>query len=116
MREFTREEVISRYENIVKRWNESKDLIRLFPDKYEDICRKLEALKNGMEFSVKYMTKEVVMDMGAKLCGVQQAYGAKNKMVREYKNDDYRYETDIPYFVDRCINSSLTNLNSGEEK
>lgn len=42
-----REELIERYENIVKKWQGNSDLLKLFPEKYKEMVMKLEALKNG---------------------------------------------------------------------
>ena len=52
LKEYSREELVQRYENIIKRWQDSDNLIRLFPEKYNEICLKLELLKSGAEFKV----------------------------------------------------------------
>ena len=55
-----RKEIIKRYEKIVNKWDKDPDLKRLFPDKYVDICRKLEALKTGVNYIIKDVTKECI--------------------------------------------------------
>lgn len=91
-KQITRQEIIDRYERIVERWNKDGELIRLFPSKYKDICRKLEGLKNGAKYTVKNVTKDVIMDVGARICRVQQTYGINNRMVRSFKKDNYEYK------------------------
>lgn len=54
-----RTEIIKRYENIKSRWDNDKDLIRILPEVYEDICRILEGLKVGAEFKIIDRTQEL---------------------------------------------------------
>lgn len=107
IKQITRQEIIDRYERIVERWNKDEELIRLFPDKYKDICRKLEGLKNGAEYTVKDVAKDAVMDAGARICGAQQTGGINNRMVRSFKKDNYEYKTDFPEFIDKCVVNKL---------
>ena len=113
IKQITRQEIIDRYERIVERWNKDGELIRLFPDKYKDICRKLEGLKNGAEYTVKDVAKDVVMDAGARICGAQQTGGINNRMVRSFKKDDYEYKTDFPEFIDKCVVNKLKQIKGG---
>lgn len=99
----SRDEVIRRYQNIVKRWDEDNTLIKMFPDKYKEICDKLRALQDGHEFTQTDVTRECIMDMGAKIRDIQQLYGGKDGVLSDYSKAKYQYETDIPKFVDRVI-------------
>lgn len=109
-RQYSREELIKRYENIVERWNNDGDLIRLFPEKYEEICMKLQALKDGAEYRIYDATYEVVdmiMDMGAKIRDTQQMYDGSGRVLKDCKKSKYEYKTDIPNFVDKIIEDKL---------
>ena len=109
-RQYSREELIKRYENIVERWNNDGDLIRLFPEKYEEICMKLQALKDGAKYRVYDATYEVadmVMDMGAKIRDIQQMHDGTGRVLKDYKKSKYKYKTDIPDFVDKIIDNKL---------
>lgn len=107
---FTKEELIQRYENIVERWNDDGDLIRLFPEKYEEICAKLQALRNGAEYRIydaREEMKDMVMDMGAKIRDIQQMYDGSGRTLKDCKKSKYEYKTDIPDFVDKIIENKL---------
>ena len=54
-----RKEAIERYEKIKSRWEESKNLIRILPDVYAEICLKLKALKKGLDFNIVDKTHEL---------------------------------------------------------
>ncbi len=71
---------------------------------------KLEALKAGMPYKIYDSTdelKDMIMDMGAKMWGVQQTFGRNNRLVKSYKRNNYKYKTDIPEFVDEVIKRSM---------
>ena len=100
-------EIIKRYEKIIEKWNDDETLIKMFPEKYREICLKLEALKAGIPYTITDVTKESIQDMGAKICGVQQTYDKRNRLVRDFRNCNYEYKTDIPKFVDRITRQTL---------
>ena len=105
-----RQDIINRYESVVKKWNTDGDLIRLFPEKYKEICMKLQALKNGVEYTItESITKKLVEDMGAMIWGIQQCnpLDANGGVVKDIKNSNYEYQTDIPEFVGKIIKYSI---------
>ncbi len=105
-----RQDIINRYESIVKKWNTDGDLIRLFPEKYKEICMKLQALKNGVEYTItESITKKLVEDMGAMIWGMQQynPLDANGGVVKSIKNSNYENQTDIPEFVDKIIKYNI---------
>lgn len=111
-KQYTREELIERYENIVKRWQDSESLIRLFPEKYEEICMKLEGLKAGADYRVYDATYEVldmVADMGAKIRDIQQTdpLDETRGVVKDHNKSSYEYKTDIGDFVDSITKDRL---------
>ncbi|MBD5589122.1 hypothetical protein [Clostridium botulinum] len=52
LKNYSRIDLIKKYEDIKKRWIRDRDLIRILPDTYNNICRKLEGLKNGTDFRI----------------------------------------------------------------
>lgn len=105
---FSLEDIIRRYEKIVERWNSDprQTLKRLFPGKYKEIHAKLEALKAGSPYRIYDATDEVkkmIMDMGAKMWGVQQMYDGTGRVVKDFRKCNNN-KTDIPEFVDKLIN------------
>lgn len=52
-------DIIKRYEIIKNKWDNDKDLKRILPEVYEDICRKLEGLKQGAEYTITDKTSEL---------------------------------------------------------
>ncbi len=100
----SRKEIIKRYEDIVKKWNEDCDLIELYPEKYKEILLKLEALKNGYEYKVKDITLDCWQDMFVKMWSAQRYYDSADRMVGDVKKCNYDFKTDIPEFVDKLIN------------
>lgn len=54
-----RADAIQRYENIKLKWDNDEDLKRILPETYEDICRKLEGLKAGVEYKIIDKTNEL---------------------------------------------------------
>lgn len=111
MQKYSREELIKRYENIVERWNNGGNLIRLFPEKYEEICMKLQALKDGTKYKIydaRDEVKDMVMDVGAKIRDTQQMYDGTDRTLKDCKKSKYEYKTDIPDFVDKIIENKLS--------
>lgn len=103
-----RQELIKRYENIIKRWNDSDNLKRLFPGKYKEIHIKLEALKSGVPYRVYDATdelKDMIIDMGAKIRDVQPLFDGS--MLGDKVKSNYKYKTDIPDFVDEIIKINM---------
>lgn len=114
MNKIDRQELINRYENIIKKWNNSS-LKRLFPDKYKEIYMKLQILKAGLPYKTYDATdelKDMIMDMGAKMCGMQKMWLRNKKkkgVLKNHKKQKYEYKTDIPDFVDKVIENKLYN-------
>lgn len=56
-----RNDIIKRYENIVKKWDSDPDqtLKNLFPEKYIEIKEKLKLLKEGFDFTITNRTDEL---------------------------------------------------------
>ncbi len=110
-KEIERQNIIKRYENIVKRWQEEDDgnMTCLFPEKYKEICLKLELLKAGVDYKIKDITLDCIEDMFVKMCSVQQynPLDRNTKTVKDIKNIDYEFKTDLPDFVDKVIKEKL---------
>lgn len=112
LKEYSREELIQRYKNIVKRWQNSDNLIRLFPEKYNEICLKLELLKSGAEFRVydaRIDVANMIMDLSDKICRGQQLDRFDNSkgLVGDHRKSDYKPKTDIGNFVETIIHSKM---------
>ncbi len=104
----TRQKLIDRYENIIMRWNNSDNLIELFPDKYKEIHMKLEALKAGMPYQIYDATDEIknmIMDIGVKIRDIQPLFNGN--MLGDKVKSNYKYKTDISEFVDKIIEEKL---------
>lgn len=56
-----RDDIINRYENIVKKWDEdpNQTLKRVLPEKYEEIKGRLRLLKEGYNFNITDKTQEL---------------------------------------------------------
>lgn len=56
-----RKDIIKRYENIVKKWDDcpNQTLKRILPDKYIEIKEKLKLLKEGFDFTITDETQEL---------------------------------------------------------
>lgn len=102
---FTRKELIQRYENIIKRWDNdpNQTLKRLFPDKYRDICAKLQGLRNGAEYRVVDLTKEYISAGGALICGAQKLSGDKVNVHSKTK----RYQDGLSDFINNFDKDGL---------
>lgn len=69
---------------------------------------KLEALKAGVPYKIYDATnelKDMIMDMGAKIWGVQSLFDGS--MLGDKVKSNYEYRTDIPKFVDKIIEDKL---------
>ena len=97
MQKYSREELIERYENIIRKWDSCprQTLKRLFPEKYEEICTKLQALKDVAEYHVVDLTKEYIAAGGVLVCGAQGLHGNKFNIHSKTK----RYQDGLDKFI-----------------
>lgn len=57
----TREHAINAYRRIVRRWDDSEcNLKEILPNKYKEICLKLDALESGKDYKIVDKTEELV--------------------------------------------------------
>lgn len=94
-----RQEIIERYKKIVRNWNESETLIKLFPEKYEEICAKLVALENGASYKIYDAKLDMMRDIMVGICRIQQAHDGTGRALKDWQNDEYEEKTDVLQFV-----------------
>lgn len=68
---------------------------RLFPEKYNDISRKLEGLKAGADYTITDRTKEYIIGVWVLICGTQKLDMVGNRILA-YTS---KYQKDLDKFI-----------------
>ena len=85
----------------------------ILPERYLDVCKKLNALEEGFEFKIydtTNKTKNMLKNIGAMICSIQKL--DKQQILKDipsHRCNKYNYKTNIKKLVDGVINKEYYN-------